>query len=372
LLASLHVRLPVVLNAGDTMLRVLLFWSMFLPLGAAWSLDARRRTRPVPSVVATGATAAFIFQLALVYWFAGLAKWNDAWLQGDALAQVFSFRFYGQSLGSYLLEYPGLTRWLSRGVVFLELIGPCVLFMPWARARVRMGLVAIFILFHLGIAATIKVGLFPWVGIAAWLALLPAETWNRPYSESARQARFSGSKLAIAGVALAVAVVVYWNVVVLAGARPSRVLVRLGNVTMLRQSWNVFATPSRFDAQFVYLGRLKNGKLVDLFTGDPIADGAEDDREPRQLPNHRWRKLHMWIISPRFAAYRQPLAEYVCRRWNESHASDEQAVRLDLYCLRRRLEPGSAAGDYVRNNLARVVVSDEGGNFAEALRELGP
>ena len=40
--------------------------------------------------------------------------------------------------------------------------------------------------------------------------------------------------------------------------------------------------------------------------------------------------------------------------------------------LRRRLEPGSAAGDYVRINLARVVVNDEGGNFAEALRELEP
>ena len=46
LLASIHVRLPVVINAGDTLLRVLLFWSIFLPLGAMWSVDARRG-RPV-------------------------------------------------------------------------------------------------------------------------------------------------------------------------------------------------------------------------------------------------------------------------------------------------------------------------------------
>jgi hypothetical protein len=36
------------------------------------------------------------------------------------------------------------------------------------------------------------------------------------------------------------------------------------------------------------------------------------------------------------------------------------------------LEPGRADGDFVRINLARVVVSEDGGNFAEALRELGP
>jgi hypothetical protein len=141
---------------------------------------------------------------------------------------------------------------------------------------------------------------------------------------------------------------------------------------MLRQSWNVFALPARFDAQFVYQGRLKDGRLVDLFSGEPLAGRADDGLKPRQMPNHRWRKLHMWIVSPRFAAYRQPLAEYVCRRWNEQHADDEQAVQLDLVCLRRRLEPGSSDGDFVRVNLARVVISEEGGNFAEALRELGP
>jgi hypothetical protein len=357
------------------MLRVLLFWSMFLPLGAAWSLDARRRSRPSSLVVATPATVAFIVQLALVYWFAGLAKWNDAWLRGDALAQVFSFQFYGQPLGGYLVEFPALTSWLSRGVVCLELLGPCLLFVPWRTARARVGLIVVFILFHLGIAATITVGLFPWVGVAAWLALLPTEVWRRK-SEPAVAPRVTGSKLATAVFAVAMALVIYWNCAMLAsGWRSStfhELIGRLGNVTMLRQSWNVFAAPARFDSQFVYHGRLKDGRLVDLFTGAPLGGKADDWLQPREMPNHRWRKLQMWITTPRFAAYRQPLAGYVCHRWNEVHHDVDQAVRLDLYCWRRRLEPGSAAGDFVRINLARVVVSEEGGNFAEALRELKP
>jgi hypothetical protein len=376
LLASLHMRLPVVLNAGDTMLRVLLFWSMFLPLGATWSLDVRRRARPTPSVVATPATAAFVFQLAMVYWFAGLAKWNDEWLRGDALAQVFSFQFYSRPLSRYLLEFPGLTLWLSRGVVCLELLGPCLLFVPWATAQVRVVVIVAFILFHLGIAATITVGLFPWVGVAAWLALLPTEVWRRKSEERELMVSCVGGKLATTGFGAAIALVLYWNVVTLTGVRrPSgfhAVVNRVASVTMLRQSWNVFATPSRFDAKFVYQGRLKNGRLVDLFTGEAITGEAGDGLKPRELPNHRWRKMHLWITTPRFAAYRQPLAEYVFRRWNEAHSGDQQAVRLDLYCWRRRLEPGSAVGDYVRVNLARVAVSNHGGNFAEALREIGP
>jgi len=43
LLGSLHARNWLLLNSGDELLLMLLFWSMFLPLGARWSLDALRR-----------------------------------------------------------------------------------------------------------------------------------------------------------------------------------------------------------------------------------------------------------------------------------------------------------------------------------------
>ena len=49
LLASIHVRTPPLLQAGDTLLRVLFFWSLFLPLGARCSLDARPQPAPQPA-----------------------------------------------------------------------------------------------------------------------------------------------------------------------------------------------------------------------------------------------------------------------------------------------------------------------------------
>ncbi|MDY7080948.1 MAG: HTTM domain-containing protein, partial [Halobacteria archaeon] len=40
LLVSLHLRNPVILNGGDSLLRRLLFIGIFLPLGEQWSVDA--------------------------------------------------------------------------------------------------------------------------------------------------------------------------------------------------------------------------------------------------------------------------------------------------------------------------------------------
>ena len=42
LIMSLQVRNPMVLSGADTLLRLTMFWSMLLPLGAIWSIDSRR------------------------------------------------------------------------------------------------------------------------------------------------------------------------------------------------------------------------------------------------------------------------------------------------------------------------------------------
>ena len=45
LLVSLHNRMPIVLNGGDVLLRMVLLWAVFLPLGERWAVDAERRAR---------------------------------------------------------------------------------------------------------------------------------------------------------------------------------------------------------------------------------------------------------------------------------------------------------------------------------------
>ena len=37
---GVHTRVPITMQGGDHLLRMMLFWSIFLPLGACWSVDA--------------------------------------------------------------------------------------------------------------------------------------------------------------------------------------------------------------------------------------------------------------------------------------------------------------------------------------------
>jgi hypothetical protein len=59
----------------------------------------------------------------------------------------------------------------------------------------------------------------------------------------------------------------------------------------------------------------------------------------------------------------------VIREWNAQHDADEQVVRLDVLYFSQRFDLAGTPGDQARLTLAQVIVDDEGGNFAEALRE---
>ena len=114
LLVSLHARMPLVLNAGDSYLRLLLFWSVFLPLGKAWSLDALRRPQSpaggaeTPALSVAG--AAILLQVCIVYWYSGLAKLNEVWLGGNAMGPPAALFHAGEASRPIPCGFPGSPR----------------------------------------------------------------------------------------------------------------------------------------------------------------------------------------------------------------------------------------------------------------------
>jgi predicted DCC family thiol-disulfide oxidoreductase YuxK len=64
LLLSLHGRNPLVLTGADGLMAALLFWAMFLPLAARWSVDAALSTAPPPEGAALSwASAGLVLQV---------------------------------------------------------------------------------------------------------------------------------------------------------------------------------------------------------------------------------------------------------------------------------------------------------------------
>ncbi|HEY8106102.1 MAG TPA: HTTM domain-containing protein, partial [Gemmatimonadales bacterium] len=175
LLCSMQARNPVILQGGDDVERLLLFWSMFLPLNARFSLDrALNPTAPTAKpLYLSGGSLGFVFQLCCLYWFAAIAKWHPVWIsEGSAIYYALSLAQFATPLGTWLLQFPRLLQLMTFGTVALELGGPLLVFCPFLGGAVRLGIALAFIGFHTGLGLTMRLGNFPWVCATGWLALL--------------------------------------------------------------------------------------------------------------------------------------------------------------------------------------------------------
>jgi len=181
LVCSIQARNPLVLSGADTLLRVVLFWSMFLPLGAKWSLDHRFQ-RPAVNLNArtlSVATIGFFFQIAFMYWFTAILKDSPEWrTDGTALFYAMSAKHVTKGMSDVMLQFPTLMRILTHGTLILEFLAPVLMLVPFRNGPMRTIGCASIISLHIGIFLTLDVGIFPWLSSACMLAFLPAWFWD--------------------------------------------------------------------------------------------------------------------------------------------------------------------------------------------------
>ncbi|MFC3478256.1 HTTM domain-containing protein [Halobacterium litoreum] len=334
LLASLHARNPVVLSAGDSLLRRLLLWSVFLPLGARWSVDARRGARR-DGHVASAATAGLLVQVVVVYAVNAVVKLRgDAWLGGDAIRYVFGLGGYTTAFGAVLADFPAVLGALSHGWLALLVASPLLLVVV---GRARTALAAAFAVAHLGMAATMHLGLFPFISAAALIPLFPPAVWDRlpepsrsptavlddvlPAVSAPRGVSAPGLRrtVSVAGRALAAALLVgvlVWNAAALGYAD----VPGASGVDPGEHRWDMFAPePRHAYVEYDATGTLASGERV-----DPMARGFD---------GMRWRTYLFTLQQPGSEALADDFAGYLCERDGRLASVDvdyvEYTVRLD-------------------------------------------
>ncbi|WP_241498979.1 HTTM domain-containing protein [Rufibacter ruber] len=177
LLLSLQNRNPLISQSGDGLLRMLLFWGMFLPWHRHYSLDARRDL-PVEKNLSTSyfgaATVAYLLQVAWVYVFTALLKSGPDWTtDGTALYYALSLDQILMPGGRILYQYPQLMKFLTHATYYGELYLPFILLIPWKNTWFRLLFIFSIIGLHIGISLTLYVGLFYLISISAVIGLLP-------------------------------------------------------------------------------------------------------------------------------------------------------------------------------------------------------
>lgn len=395
LVASLWNRNPLVCNYGDTLLRMLLFWGMFLPWGSTWSLDwlrgVRRGKNGVQGVtIHSAASAAILLQLTLLYFFTGLWKWNDDWIQGRALFHALNLEYFARSTARGVLQYEGILQPLTQATLALEILGPLALWCPWKTDTVRLVVMGCFVALHTTIELLLAPVYLSYVCLIAWLLFVPSRVWDGRFAQttlgrwehwlidrlapvalpnSARTrptpALYQAGQSPLTNLLclLFLAYVVFWNVATL-GPRYERFLPRpwraIGQAAMVWQTWDMYYIPSRHNGWFSAPVRLRDGRVVDaLLNGRPV-DPQEPSPHWEEYPNARWR-VCLFRLGSRDMTWLHPkVADYLLRRWNETHGDAEIASDLELlYYQRLGKIPAPNAGFHSKIVATAHVTGDD-------------
>ena len=181
MLVSFRSRNFLILNSGDILLCLMLFWALYLPLNRYFSLDKglyKSQNEKDKSIFSLN-SCAFIFQILFVYYFTYLLKSDDIWKNGQGIYYALMLDNYGTMWGDILLRYPYMMKLLSYTVYyFLEGIAPILFILFGFWWRLRIVIILLMCGFHIFSGFFLHLGLFPWICITGWLVFLPAQFWD--------------------------------------------------------------------------------------------------------------------------------------------------------------------------------------------------
>jgi hypothetical protein len=425
LLLSLHARNPMLLNSGDSLLRMLLFWSFFLPLGARWSVDAVRRadapeddTDPgiagsIGPAVATVAGLALLLQMLVMYLTNAVHKYEgDLWMSGEAVVYVMQADHFTYLLGNHIAEFPGLLRALTVLWLVLLFASPLLLLLTGIP---RAAVASLFVGMHLGMLVTMPIGLFPVVVVVGFIPFFQTPVWDaaeravarlgpstriarwRAGLESRTRALLSlGASLPSLGASLprptaserlaglrdadlsaglargrvlfsTVLPYVFLVLVVLSSAQAVDYTEvpepgeDVLDAVEMDQSWRMFAPDPTHTTRWFVV----SGTLENGTERDVFRDAAvRFERPPRAettYPSARWRKYLTNVYSTDNENHRSYLANYLCDDWNRTHETGVENVTV--YQLYERTDPYN--GTVEAEGRVEMIEYDCSGEFVQ-------
>jgi hypothetical protein len=349
------------------MIRATLFWLMFLPSGARWSLDGSNALRraygqPVQESLTSIATAGILLQTTIVYLSTAFLKHSkEWWSEGSAMYYALNIEQFRLPLGGLAKNLPPIVLQLSTWLTLaFEILAPLLVFSRHPVVR-NLVILAAFI-FHLGfIALLMDVGPISLASCILWIPFIPGSTWDaigtqkvthvlrKPWLTLVTPAIIWRSKRISSWIqkekpvpvvqtsivtqvmaALALLYIVQWNVVNLNPAF-KQWLTPVANTLRLDQYWGMFAPkPMQDDGWFSLAALLDDGSRVDLLQDGRIHTFERPADIVHMHKTARWAKYWMNLWMEKYGKYRKYGVAYMRAQYQAKHP-DKQIRQLSLY-----------------------------------------
>lgn len=354
LLLSIQNRNPFILQGGDSLLLMVLFWGIFLPWGNYYSFDRILSAKKITESSWFGiAGVGYILQIASIYFFSALLKMpSKEWAsEGTAIYYALSLDQMVFPIGKLIYPYFTLLKYLTFFVFYLELLVPFLFFIPVYNCFFKSIAIILLIGLHIGIACTLFVGLFFIIGIASLIGLFPPRwatwidkkivslkarsflsedkfiTWFSnviPLRKSAKANNLSHSL----SVALLSGVIIYsllwnWQTTIFSNFKIIGPPKDIGQLLGINQNWGMFS-PNVFkdDGWYIFEAKTKSNTWIDIGkNGQPIKY-VKPASVVSSFRDDRWRKYSENYLFIDNCDIRPYYCKFLMNEWNQNHTDN--------------------------------------------------
>lgn len=373
-------RNPFICDYSDQVIRVLLFWSLFLPVGNWYSIDAamaRSKGRPLAregsalEIHLIGLQVGWIYLSTFLYKLPGVA-WRNGTAVHFALGNEHD---YARALGSLLRSMPWVTTAATYLTLAIEGAFLPLAFMPFWQPQARALALLTGAAMHVGIWLTMCVGEFSWLMISSYTLLFEPSWvdwtiaralgvgqwlrrrvgWASPTSDwfavvaplDDRELRGANASSPAVRSAPVPTRIVRWGLwagrsvlaalfaacVWTSAPIPERFAAPNVLQTIVRnieawQCWAMFApNPSFADVELMGDGKLLDGTPVDVLRGDTPAG-------PLPPSKHKF-FASRWTDASNYIRFADPplieeFAHFLCRHWNRDDRPSRRPLLATL------------------------------------------
>jgi len=334
-----------VTDSSDTLHRVLLFWMMFAPAGAVYSLDRALDDVGTKSWPPMGSAVGFRFmqlQVLVLYTVTSITKGGIHWLDGSAVYRALQVWDFARPTATFFVDNLGfLSVPMTWSSLALELCVAPALVLGFYRVKLRRIIIVAATLFHLGIETMLNVGMFSlMMPMTYTLFLWPqALDWldsKRPtFPRLVAWFRTTGQKIlpdpaphhvdwvgtprntrVLAGLGVLMAIIIgdQFHEANPKIPRPPEPLVAVMESMSLWQNWRMFAPNPVFDSG----PWTADGVLADGLRVDVLAVAAPEFGVPPggRWVYSRWNKYRLHVAQQNQSGYLPWLARYLCAQYN--------------------------------------------------------